>query len=87
MRKTLKDILKIEKNNWSKKTYKEIVTLKSPFSYEGYAGDISYEVKVLKLEQEEKYIRLEIEINDDGISSLFPVSGTMFFYADGRVDD
>ncbi|MCH7691087.1 MAG: hypothetical protein IIA17_08590 [candidate division Zixibacteria bacterium] len=86
MRKTLEDILKIEKNNWSKKTYNEILTMETPFSYESNAGNISYEVKVLKLEQEEKYIRLAIEINDDGISSLFPVSGTMFFYADGRVD-
>jgi hypothetical protein len=87
-RKDAEQKLLEEKKKWAEKTYSDLVNICSngPASYKVLDGQRAFWVKVYKLEHNDEYFHLAIDVVDDEMSGLVPVHDSMLFYRNGRVD-
>ena len=80
--------LLVEKKKWAGKTYADLVNAcrSGPVSYKVQDGQRTFWVKVYKLEHNEEYFHLAIDVVDNEMSGIVPVHDSILIYGDGRAD-
>ena len=83
----LKERLKAELNEWSRKTYDSLATeLQDVVVYEGGEGASRYQVEVLLYEHTPEYVHVGLMLDAGGWRQFIPLSTSFLVYRDGRVD-
>jgi hypothetical protein len=82
MTKALTAKVKEEAEQWGRKTYPELASIKYPHTYcvgkEGTPD--AYQVEVVLLEKNDRYIHVAIAVSNGGLSSFFPKSESVIVY-------
>jgi len=81
---SLSEQLDRELKVWETKTYPELLAIDYPHTYErGIPGEAdSYQVEVVLLERNDKYVHVSVGVSNGGLSSFFPKSASVLAYAD-----
>jgi len=81
---SLSEQLDNELGVWEKKTYTELLAIEYPHAYErGIPGEADcYQVEVVLLERNDKYVHVSVAVSNGGLSSFFPKSGGVLAHAD-----
>lgn len=75
--------MKEEAEQWGRKAYRELAALNYPYIYNvGEKGSPDYyQVEVVLLEKNERYIQVSVAVSNGGLSSFFPKSESVVVYA------
>ena len=78
-RRHLKALLQTDIERWQAMTYEDLIGIKYPVvEVIGEKGERDYRVtEISLLEKTDAYIHLSLSLDDGGLTSFFPVSGSL----------